>query len=203
MLEFPLRKDAEKAVLSLRAKINSEVGTPETVHDLVAHPSKHELTPDRKSHSTVENFKGNLKLHILPKWGTYRLSAVRTVAVEEWLHTLPFAPATKTKIRNQMSAVFNHGIRYEWIATNPISKVRCSAERLREPDVLSPVEFRSLLPLLPLRECAMVMLVGATGLRRSEMFALRWSDICSETMQVYITKGIVRNRLGKVFRAHN
>lgn len=195
--EFPLRKDAEKAVLSLRAKINSGVRTPETVYDLVAHYSKHELTLERKFHSTIENFRGNLKLHILPNWGQYRLSNVRTVAVEEWLHDLPCAPATKTKIRNQMSAVFNHGIRYEWIAVNPISKVRCSAERLREPDVLSPAEFRALIPLLALRECAMVMLAGATGLRRSEMFALRWSDICPETMQVYITKGIVRNHLGK------
>jgi hypothetical protein len=30
----------------------------------------------------------------------------------------------------------------------------------------------------------------------SEMFALRWSDICFQTMQVFITKSIVRNHIG-------
>jgi site-specific recombinase XerD len=194
--EFPLRKDAEKVVLSLRANINSEIRTPETVHDLIAHYSKHELTPERKSHATLENYRGNLKLYVLPKWGQMRLSAVRTVTVEAWLHSLPLAPATRSKIRNQMSAIFTHGIRHEFIALNPISKVRCSAARLREPDVLTPDEFRALLRHLPLRERAMVTLAGSTGLRRSEMFALHWSDVCIRTMQVYVTKGIVRNHLG-------
>lgn len=196
--DYPLRRDAEKAVLSLRANINAGARTPETVNDLVAHYSQHELTTERKAHATLENYRGNLKLYILPKWGQQRLSAVRTVAVEEWLHSLPLAPATRSKIRNQMSAVFTHGIRHEFITTNPISKVRCSAARLRDPDVLSPDEFRSLLPQLPLREKAMVMLAGSTGLRRSEMFALRWSDLCFVTMQVFVTKAVVRNHFGKV-----
>jgi hypothetical protein len=34
------------------------------------------------------------------------------VEVEEWLHSLSYAPATKSKIRNIMSAVFNHAIRH-------------------------------------------------------------------------------------------
>ena len=198
VLEFPLRRDAEKAVHGLRAKINSEVRAPETVNDLIAHYATRELTTEKKSHSTLENYRGNLKLYIVPKWGNQRLSAVRTVAVEEWLHSLTLAPATRSKIRNQMSAIFTHGIRYEFITTNPISKVRCSSGRLREPDVLTPTEFRSLLGVLPLRERAMVMLAGSTGLRRSEMFALRWSDLCYQTNQVFVTKGVVRNHFGKV-----
>jgi len=31
-----------------------------------------------------------------------------------------------------MSAAYSHGIRHEWITFNSISKVRCSAKRLRE-----------------------------------------------------------------------
>jgi integrase len=196
--EFPLRRDAEAAVLSLRAKINSEVRTPETVRDLVTHYSKHELTAERKAFATIEAHASYLKLHIVPQWGSYKLSAVRTIAVEEWLNSLPLAPGTRTKIRNIMSAVFTHGIRYEWITFNPISKVRCSSVRLREPDILTPDEFRSLLQHLTLRERAMVMLVGSTGLRRSEMFALKWSNVNMLTMEVTPTGNVVRNRFGKL-----
>lgn len=79
---------------------------------------------------------------------------------------------------------------------NPISKVRCSAKRLREPDVLTPGEFQGLLQELSLRERVMVMLAGSTGLRRSELFALRWSDINFFTMEVAVTRSCVRNHFG-------
>ena len=57
--EYPRRRDAEKAVLSLRAKINSGVRSPETVNDLVTHYSKHELTLARKAFATVDAHNQN------------------------------------------------------------------------------------------------------------------------------------------------
>src|SRR5271170_4763590 len=67
--ELPNRRDAEKAAHSLRAKINTEVRSPETVDDLTAHYSKYELTEDRKAFATVEGHESYIRLHILPKWG--------------------------------------------------------------------------------------------------------------------------------------
>lgn len=198
VVEFPRRRDAEKAILSLRSTINSGVRAPQTVSELVAHYQQHELTLERKAFATVDAHNAYLKLHILPKWHDHKLSEVKTIAVEQWLESLSYAPATKAKLRNIMSAVFSHAIRHEWISFNPISKVRTSAKRLREPDVLTPAEFQALLRELPLRERAMVMLAGSTGLRRSEMFALRWSDINFFTMEVAVTRSCVRNRFGAV-----
>jgi integrase len=124
------------------------------------------------------------------------LSDIRTVDVELWLHTLQYAPGTRSKIRNIMSAVFNHAIRHEWMDRNPITKVRVSAKRLREPDVLSPGELAPLIVVLDIRERAMVMLAGSTGLRRSKLVALTWSDIDLELMQVNVRRSCVRNHFG-------
>lgn len=56
-----------------------------------------------------------------------------------------YALATLSNIPNNMSALFNHAIRHEWIQRNPITKVRASAVQLREPDILSQDEFSALL----------------------------------------------------------
>jgi integrase len=194
--DFPHRRDAEKAALVLRGNINNDVSFPETVNDLLAHYQKHELTPARKAFASIENHLTLSKCYITPRWGTYKLGAVRTVQVEEWLDSLPLAPASKTKIKSVFSVLFSHAIRHEWVSLNPISKVRTSSKSLREKDVLTPTEFQALLVELSVREVAMVLLIGSTGVRRSELMALVWTDINVETMEVSITKSCVRNRLG-------
>jgi len=63
--------------------------------------------------------------------------------------------------------------------------------------VLTPGEFQALLWELPLRERVMVMIAGSTGLRRSELFALRWSDVYFFTMEIAVTRSCVRNHFGE------
>ena len=50
---------------------------------------------------------------------------------------------------------------------------------------------------LSVRDRAMVLLIGSTGLRRSEMIALTWSDVNMRTMEVNVLRTSVRNRIGK------
>lgn len=196
VVRYPHLRDAEKAADALRNTINAEFTVPETIAELVTHYRSHELTEDKKAYATVEANTHYLTNHIVPKWGALYLSDIRTVDVELWLHNLQYAPGTRSKIRNIMSAVFNHAIRHEWMDRNPITKVRVSAKRLREPDVLSPAEIASLIAVLNVRERAMVMLAGSTGLRRSELVALTWADIDLELMQVNVRRSCVRNHFG-------
>src|SRR5271170_5545429 len=126
----------------------------------------------------------------------YRSTEARLSGVFSMLRSLPLAPASKTKIKSAFSVLYSHAIRYEWVSLNPISKVRTSSKSLREKDVLTPREFQALLVELSVREVAMVLLIGSTGVRRSELMALVWTDINVETMEVSITKSCVRNRLG-------
>src|SRR5205823_12985808 len=109
---------------------------------------------------------------------------VRTVAVEEWLRTLrrkdnkQLANASKAKIRNLMSVLFNHAIRHEWLeqGKNPITHVRQGAARQKDPEILSPEELRGLITQLEWPFNSMVLLAATTGMRRSELLALKWLD---------------------------
>ena len=176
--ELPNRRDAERAVLALRVNVNSAARTPETVSELICHYKKYELEDNSdKRASTRLAYMLLLKSRIEPKWGAVQLDRIRAVDVEHWLRSLNYAPGSKSKIRNIMSAVFAHAKRYGMISANPIQGVRCSSKRMREPDVLTPVEFKRLVDELPLRERVMVELAGTTGLRRSELIALTWQDV--------------------------
>jgi integrase len=191
------RGDAEKAVAALRSLINVNVGLPRTICDLDAHYRIHELTSDGKAFSTTENHRILFNRYIKPRWGDFRLSEIRTVEVELWLRSLPLAPASKAKLKCILSVLYNHAIRHEWLTFNPISRVRTSQRRLRDKDVLTPDEFQKLVQQLSVRDKAMVLLIGSTGLRRSEMIALTWSDLNTASMEVNILRSCVRNRLGK------
>jgi hypothetical protein len=85
------RWEAEKAVIALRSSINADVGTPKSVCDLAAHYRLHELTQERRAFSTIESHRILFKRYIEPRWGHFQLSAVRTMQVEEWLHSLALA----------------------------------------------------------------------------------------------------------------
>ncbi|HUD54076.1 MAG TPA: tyrosine-type recombinase/integrase, partial [Terracidiphilus sp.] len=191
------RREAEKAVVALRSSINADIGTPQTICDLAAHYRVHELTTEKKSFSTIDNHRHLFKRYIEPRWGSHRLGAVRTMEVEEWLHSLPLAPSSRAKLKCVLSVLYNHAIRYEWLTFNPISRVRTSQKRLRDKDVLTPDEFQQLVQQLSVRDRAMVLLIGSTGLRRSEMIALTWSDLNTRTMEVNVLRSCVRNRIGK------
>ena len=200
VLEFPKRKDAEKALTQLRVEINEGQFTPMNIQQLVTHYKKDELP--RKAFATVVSYTDFLDSHIVPRGGGSALSAIKSIEVERWLEGIkrkdgkPTSPATKAKIRNVMSAVFAHAIRYGWASQNPITEVRTSAKRLRDPEFLTPEELQTLLKNLPQRERTMVLLDAATGIRRGELFELRWHDVDFDAGIANITRSIYRNVVG-------
>jgi len=95
-----------------------------------------------------------------------------------------------------MSVLFNHGMRHDICGCNPIRLVRQSAKRKKIPTVLSAVEVRQLIGVLALRERTLVLLDFGTGLRMSELFALKWRDINFLTNEISVTRSIVFQVVG-------
>jgi integrase len=133
----------------------------------------------------------------LPKWGSLDIGKIKAVAVEAWLKSLSGAPATKAKTRNVMSSLYQHARRYEFITTNPISLVRQGSIRQKEPEVLDPGEVRALLEELDEPFRTIVYLAAVTGMRRGELFGLRWGDFDLQLGQLTIVRSIVDQTVGE------
>ena len=136
--------------------------------------------------------------------GDKSLGAVRTIAVQSWRRGLqradgrPLANPNEAKIRNLFSVLFNHAIRYEGLerGRNPITLVRQSAQRKSIPQVLEPNEIQALLMKLDSCFRLMVMLDVTTGLRRSELFALKWHDVDFSNLTIDVQRSIYLGKVG-------
>jgi integrase len=188
---------AWKACEHLRSTINRDTGTPRTMVELVTHYKQKEMSEDgQKSFATRKAYGFYLDGWIVPKWGECSLSDIRTVTVEEWLKTVPLAPASRAKIRNLMSTLFNHAMRYEWTDWNPIRLVRQSAKRLTTPDVLTAEEIGKILAGLTGVYQVMTFLAAVTGLRVSELLALKWEDVDFDAAEIRLNRAIVCQHVG-------
>ena len=182
--ELRSEADALRAAETFRLSINrhavEHAGPPQTLRKLVEHYRLKEMPMDNhenKRRSTKLGYISNLENHIVPRWGDYPPNRVTAVEVEEWLKSLKLAPGSRAKVRNVLSMIFRHGIRWGWFTQNPIAMVRVSSKRLRRPDILTAEEFRTLLEALPERERLMGMICATTGLRIGEVLELKWEDI--------------------------
>jgi len=215
--DYPNESMAKAAVDALRLEINQQ--TPQqlirkiTLETLANHYRQQELpdvlekkkpgpdgtAEDRKSYSTQSTYELYLKNWILPRWRTHRLTEIKAVDVEKWLKGLcfpqtviPLARGTKAKIRNILSALFSHAIRWEWADRNPIRSVRQSAKRQRIPDILNPEEIMAILEKLPEPLRTAMELDAFTGLRRGELIGLQWQDIDFDNLVIHVQRSVVQ-----------
>lgn len=199
--QFPTKASAIKQVHLLGLEINGESpakALEQTLAELVHHYRQFELSGDSgKSRRTIAVYEQHIRQYILPKWGHLQLTLLKPVAVEAWLKTLPGAPATKAKTRNILSSIFQHARRHEFTTTNPISLVRQSARRVQEPEVLTPEEIQSLLEELNEPARTIVYIAATTGMRRSEIFSLKWEDVDANRGQLRIVRSIVDQTIGE------
>jgi len=218
--EYPTKsKKLHEAVTRLRVNINTDGSTELTsitMAKAVDHYTVHELADcgaEGKAYSTRSRKTQLLSRWVVPHWGKLELRAIKTVAVEQWLKTLVttkfgkpklLAGGTREKIRDAMSSIFNHAIRWELTDRNPItgptkrSGVRVSAKRERTPDILEIQEMQLLLAALGIRERAMLFLDMPSGLRRGELAGLKWEDFDFKKLHVSVTRSLVDQHVGPV-----
>jgi integrase len=192
--QYPTETAAWKAIDGLRLDINVESinASDMTVDEVIAHYIRIELADtNSKTARTKDVYRHQLDNVVSPKWGAHRLSEVKPIAVEKWLNEMPVAPGTRYKTKGVMSVLFQHAMRYEWATTNPIRLVRQSAMPVQEEIVLTPVEVSALLSELhdPFR--TLILLASVTGLRRGELFGLKWEDVDFAEAEIRVVRSLV------------
>ena len=113
----------------------------------------------------------------------------------------PLSPGTVRRIHGILRRALNQGVKWGWLGVNPATATtppRVPVSDIKPPSaealgrVLRRAESQS-----PDLHCYL-MVAAATGARRSELIALRWTDVDSASATVSIERGIVEGPDGLV-----
>jgi integrase len=198
--QYPRKADAWKAAEALRLGLNRPKPADEIMFGALVGRYLLEQLPERRS--TASRYRSWLRCYVEPRWANVPLSAVKPLAVEEWIKSLKLAPKSKGHVRSIMHLLFEWAMKWELMPVdrNPIGLVRIkgSSKRLREPRALTIVEFQLLITYLKEPFRTMCIVAVCLGLRVSELLGLQWSDFDWDSLRVKIQRSWVYGTAGAV-----
>jgi integrase len=171
----------------------------ERLVEILAQPSG-EVQSDGLAYSTAAGYTSYINRHIRPRWQKTLLSQIRPMDVMEWLRTLPLAPKTQAHIKRVLHLLYERAMLWGLIDVqrNPIELVRVKGSSRRQKSLvtLTSDEFRQLLTELrePIRTMAVVAM--CTGLRISEVLALRWESLNFLAGTMLVDRAVFNGRIG-------
>src|ERR1700751_3253976 len=103
-------------------------------------------------------------------------------------------------VRSLMHKLFDLAALWEYLPLerrNPIDivKIKGVTKRQKESIVLTPEQFRDVMRRLPPHVNMMGIVMACLGLRSSEAFGLKWSDIDWEQRTISIQRGVYRGAI--------
>jgi integrase len=160
--------------------------------DLKARDEDERERRKRKEHARVEFLRA--------RFGTHPVLAITTRDVEAMYEDLkartvgqgdekrPVAVATVNRYMKLLHAVLRLGVKRGLLLTNPAAPVELARENNARNRCLSDDEHARLMEALPGWFRPLVVVAMLTGMRRSELLRLRWSDVDVETGSVCVRR---------------
>ncbi len=149
----------------------------------------------RPSHreSTATVYDSNIKTYLIPAFGRGQLQKLRVEQIQRFINeqSKDKQPATVRKMIEVLKAALKQAVINGLIAKNPADGVTQPKMEQREVDFLEPDEQKKLMESLPDTDNARCLrFILNTGLRVSELCALRWADVDADHFTV--RQGAVR-----------
>ena len=140
--------------------------------------------------STYERYEGVLDNYLLPVFGGMMLREMTSLVLQRFISGLSsttLAHESPDKIRDVLSAVLGFAKQHGLLHLNPAEGLRLPVQktgRKRSKPYLTPKQFEALLAMIPEPYATMVYVAIFTGLRVSELAALKWNDLGERTITI-------------------
>jgi integrase len=141
--------------------------------------------------TTQDRYQGIIGNYLKPQFGGLCLRDITELTVDRYLTTLPDNPKLKSeeswdKIRDVLSSILGAAVRYGLLVKNPVAGIQLPKPKRgkRSKPFITPEQFTALVNLIAEPYATMVYVSIYTGLRVSELAALKWVDIGESSITI-------------------
>ena len=145
---------------------------------------------------TQARYDGILRNYLLPAWGSRTLSTIDREFVQRYfakLRSQHLSPGQLRKIQVVASSVFAKGVELDHIRYNPVAKIKLPPPPQHDMLVMTPAEIRVLADTIHPRFRTAIYTAAYTGLRASELWALRRQDIDIPNNRLHVARAVKRS----------
>jgi integrase len=150
----------------------------------------------RLRESTWTRYAGLIRDEVVPTIGTVRLGRLRPHDVQVVVDKMVargLAARTVVQGYRVLSSALTQAVRWQMIATNPATAVRPPRIERADLTIPDPEQVRKIVKAAEGSWIHLPILLGAaTGMRRGEVFALRWRDVDLEAGVLRVTGSLQR-----------
>jgi integrase len=151
-------------------------------------------------HSTQKNHRHILEKHLLPRFADRAMAELTRQEVQAYvaqLNQAGYAPRSIDHIHDVLSAILRTAVKWGHLQENPAHGVELPTLRTIRPKwVLTIPQAAALLDGLPPLARTMVGLALLTGLRRGELFAIRWRNLDEQARSLMVREAVYEGHFG-------
>lgn len=144
--------------------------------------------------STWRNYMSAIEFHLKPAFGHLCIGDLTTSHVKEWIGSLSISNKRINNILIPLRTIFSDAFVDGLIERNPITRINNLAVKVDEPDPFKPAEIDAILKELPPQGKNLIQFAIWTGLRTSELIALEWQDVDTNSGCVRIRRASVNKQ---------
>jgi integrase len=152
------------------------------------------VLPKYPKHSTRKHHADILEDKLVPFFGHLRVDEITGEHVQRFVQAMEdhgYAPHSVHHYHSVLSAVLSRAVKWKRIERNAALGARLpQLKAKRDQWVLTYAQAWRLLEALPVRPRFVVYLALTTGLRRGELFALRWMDFNENAASLAIVQAV-------------
>jgi integrase len=141
---------------------------------------------DGLSERHVSDLRSRLKI-FAAQFDGRPVATITTAELDQWLRSLPVAPASRNHYRSVTVLAFNYAIAHGYATSNPAMKTAKAKSVDAPPGILTVQQTAALLEAASPELLPYVAIGAFAGLRRAELERLDWSDVHFDADLIEVT----------------
>lgn len=205
------KREAEAEMIRLKAAANKGEYVDPSKETVAGFLDRWEAwATTQVSGKTLERYQELTRLYIRPRLGALPVQKLRTVHLAELYGALQkpkvdagggLAPRTVGHVHRLLKRALGHALKWGVILSNPASSAEPPRAQRTEIEILGPDQVKLLVQGLKGKTLYPIAVLGlATGMRRGELVALRWSDVDLDVGKIKVERSLEQTRAGLRFK---